>query len=106
MSILAAVILGTTLTIIVTIVLITGTRKVMDSRPQGGKPMSSKLYHIDDIVASCNACGAHTLTRNPKDIKHYPSCKGITEVKKWDKYYSDPEWAEAFQESRWKPQLF
>jgi len=57
--------------------------------------MSSKLYHVDDIVASCNACGAHTLTRNPEDIKHYPNCGGLAEVKKWDRYYSDPSWQEA-----------
>ena len=57
--------------------------------------MSSKLYHVDDIVASCNACGAYTLTRNPKDIKHYPNCSGLAEIKKWDRYYSDPAWLEA-----------
>ena len=59
--------------------------------------MSSRLFHIDDIVASCNACGAYTLTRNPKNIKHYPTCGSIAEVKKWDKYYSDPEWIKAVQ---------
>lgn len=49
--------------------------------------MGSELYHIDEIVASCIACGAYTLTRNPKLIIHYPNCGGIKEVTKWDKYY-------------------
>lgn len=57
--------------------------------------MQSKLYHIDDLVASCNACGAYTLTRNPTYIRHHPSCGGTAEVEKWDKYYSSPEWAKA-----------
>lgn len=57
--------------------------------------MSSELYSVDDIVASCNACGAYTHTRNPKDIKHYLNCGGLAEVEKWDKYYSDPQWEKA-----------
>ena len=48
----------------------------------------SDLYSIDDIVASCNACGAYSLTRKPEDIKHYKRCCGIAEVGKWDKYCS------------------
>lgn len=55
----------------------------------------SELYHVDDLVASCNACGAFTLTRDPKDIQHYPGCGGIKEVEKWERYYSDPEWEKA-----------
>lgn len=51
-----------------------------------------KLYHVDDVVASCNACGAYTLSRVPARIKHYPNCGGLAEVKKWTKYYDDPEW--------------
>jgi predicted RNA-binding Zn-ribbon protein involved in translation (DUF1610 family) len=55
----------------------------------------TELYHVDDIVASCNACGAYTLTRDPKLIKHCPNCGGIKEVVKWREYYSDPEWEKA-----------
>ena len=58
----------------------------------------SKLYSIDDLVATCNACGAYSLSRNPNNIKHYLGCGGIEEVKKWDKYYNDPEWREAIEE--------
>jgi len=60
--------------------------------------MGNELYHTDDLVASCIACGAHTLTRNPKLIIHYPNCGGIKEVTKWDKYYNDPEWEKAMTE--------
>lgn len=54
-------------------------------------PNEAELYTIDDLVATCNACGAFTLTREPKDIKHYLGCGGLAEVEKWNKYYSDPE---------------
>ncbi len=55
----------------------------------------SELYSIDDVVASCNACGAYTLSRDSKLIEHYPTCGGIKEIEKWDRYYSDSEWEKA-----------
>ena len=55
----------------------------------------AELYSIDDVVVTCNACGAYSLTRKPEDIKHHSGCGGIKEVEKWDKYYSDPEWEKA-----------
>lgn len=55
----------------------------------------AELYNIDDVVASCMACGAYSLTRNPKKIEHYPSCGGLAEIEKWEEYYSDPEWEKA-----------
>lgn len=58
--------------------------------------MDSKLYiNVGDGVISCNACGAYTLTGVPANIKHHPSCGGLAEIEKWEKYYSDPEWAKA-----------
>ena len=42
------------------------------------------------VVISCKACGAYTLTHNPKNIEHYAVCGGAAEIEKWDKYYSDP----------------
>ena len=62
------------------------------------KRVTSQLYSVDDIVASCNACGAYTLTRDPKNIRHHPNCGGLAEVKKWERYYSDPEWEKAATE--------
>lgn len=59
---------------------------------------NTELYHIDDIIASCNACGAYTLSRDPSHIKHYPGCGGLREVKKWDDCYSSPERQEAAKE--------
>lgn len=61
------------------------------------KAITNKLYSIDDLVASCNACGAYTLTLNPNDIKHYCNCGGILEVERWSKYYSDPEWQKSIE---------
>ena len=61
------------------------------------KNQTSKLYTVDDIVASCNACGAYTLTRDPKLIKHHPNCGGLPEIEKWDRYYNDPEWTKAIE---------
>ena len=58
----------------------------------------TKQYEIDELVAICLACGAHTLTRDPKKIVHHKSCGGVKEIEKWDKYYSDPEWAASFKE--------
>ncbi len=55
-------------------------------------------YSIDDVVATCNACGAYSLTREPWNIKHYSGCGGIKEIKKWDDYYSSDEWLEAQEE--------
>lgn len=60
--------------------------------------VNDKLYTVDDVVASCNACGAYTLSRIPKHIKHYQGCGGVAEVEKWDKYYSNPEWLRAVEE--------
>lgn len=51
----------------------------------------AELFTVDDVVATCNACGAYTLSKNPERIKHYPSCGGLAEVKKWEDYYSTPE---------------
>ena len=60
-------------------------------------PNETELYTTDDLVTTCNACGAFTLTRKPEDIKHYPGCGGLAEVEKWNKYYSDPEWQKAVE---------
>jgi len=60
--------------------------------------MSDKLYTIDDVVATCNACGAYTLSRDPARIKHHPGCGGLVEVEKWDRYYDSPGWLEAVAE--------
>ena len=42
-------------------------------------------------IVVCNACGAHTLNGNIKDIKHYQDCGGVAEINKWNKYYSTRE---------------
>ena len=55
-------------------------------------------YSIDDVVATCLACGAYSLTRDPWEIKHYAGCNGIKEIKKWDDYYSSDGWREAHEE--------
>ncbi len=61
--------------------------------------MAEKLrpeqYEINDTVATCLACGAYSLSKNPQEIEHYPGCKGINEIKKWDDYYAGPERARA-----------
>ena len=56
--------------------------------------MADKLeqYSVDDIVATCNACGAYSTTGDPWEIVHYSGCGGIKEIEKWHKYYSSPEW--------------
>ena len=51
-------------------------------------------YSVDDIVATCLACGAYSLTRDPWEIVHYPGCGGLKEIEKWDRYYSSPGWLE------------
>lgn len=55
--------------------------------------MASELeqYSIDDVVATCSACGAYSLTRDPWEIKHYLGCGGIKEIEKWDRYYNGLE---------------
>lgn len=49
----------------------------------------------DKDIFCCNACGA---TGNP--VKHYDSCGGMAEVRKWEAYYNDPEWSAAFDEDQ------
>lgn len=49
------------------------------------------LYSIDNVVASCLACGAYTLTRKPSDIEHYSICGSVCEIEKWDRYYNNTD---------------
>ena len=56
---------------------------------EGFAEMTTELFSVDDIVATCLACGAYSITRRPIDIRHHSTCGGFQEVRKWEEYYAD-----------------
>jgi len=63
---------------------------------------TTQQYETNDLVVTCLACGASSLTKDKDRIIHYKGCGGVKEIEKWDKYYSDPEkWNERYPKPRW-----
>ena len=62
-----------------------------EEEPEQEEEMDELYTVVDEDIGiiSCNACGASTIDGNRNNIKHYKTCGGVKEMKKWERYYEE-----------------
>lgn len=63
----------------------------VDSKIAGSEDTDSLYIDVGEGIIQCCACGAYALDGNKQSIKHFKSCGGFAEVKKWESYYSQED---------------